>query len=320
MNIYRLIKLFAIISVFCCRPSYATNAPPNTPTQPEPTATTIVPMATNPPTIIQPPVPESVYEEFLVYKLAERIEGRVMASLKSMGTILGIILAVAVFFGATLIIDSLSHRVEKRVASTLSNDLDVYRKRLQDNLVDLEMTASKQRSLGEATKTALVELKAGVGQLEELRNQYSRLHSEVVDIGASVKLALQETADARENTAQLRNAVAKSAAGKLAVFSNSFNWAEQGENFINGTHFGKIPGRLFIELNYRNGRDQKSGVAAKPILIPHESITLWSDTRITFNSSPKLLSEVIKVREELNTRLPNGDHWGYEYKVESANV
>ena len=320
MNIYRIYTLFTITGVICCGPLFATNAPPNTPPQSEPAANTVVSIPTNSPTIIQPPASESVYEEFLVYKLAERIEGRVMSSLKTMGAILGIILAVAAFFGATLIIDSLSHRVEKRVASTLSNDLDIYRKRLQDNLVDLEMTASKQRSLGEATKTALVELKSGVGQLEELRTQYSRLHAEVVEIGASVKLALQETADARENTAQLRNAVAKSAAGKLAVFSNSFNWGEKGENYLNGTHFGKIPGRLFIELNSRIGRDQQSCITAKPLLIPRDSITLWSDTRITFNSTPALHTEVENTRQELHKRLPNGDHWGYEYKVEPANV
>src|SRR5262245_51055396 len=116
--------------------------------------------------------------ELLEYRLAERIETRVMSSLKGLAAILGIVLAVAAFFGAAIVLDYLSGRVEKQVRSRLQEEFGGYRKRLQDNLAELELSVLTQRALADRMKSEFATLQETSRDLGELKAQYSRLHAE----------------------------------------------------------------------------------------------------------------------------------------------
>lgn len=254
--------------------------------------------------------------ELLEYKLSEKVENRVISSIKMFGILLGIVIAVATFFGASLILDYLSRRVEKQVNDRLADDLSMYRKRLQENLVELEMSVIKQKELSEHVKAEFENFKKSNIDLKNIQKQYSNLYDEVSEIREKVKKATEKTAQLSANTEQLRDAVTESAAGKPAIFGGEFSWEKGNGGHLSGTNFGSSIGQLYIKLGFSVQDDKAKGVFSEPFLIDHENIVSWTDTKIVFKSFPELQSLIKLTLAELEKKIPEGAAWDFKYIVE----
>ena len=254
--------------------------------------------------------------ELLEFQLAEKVERKVLSGLKVLGVVLGVGIAIATFFGASIVLDYISRRVEKQVETRLADDLENYRRRLRQNLVDLEISVTEQTKMSERARVQLRELETRHEELEAVAKKSQDLHDEVENIAQRVQDAIRLTAAAQQNTEQLRDAVAESAAGRPAIFGTGFDW--EGGGGRSGKNFGHTRGTLFVNLGLFMGQDKCTQVSSDPLLVTPESITTWTDTSISFQMSNEFRKRFEQEQSALQKRSPKGTSWSYEYVVEPA--
>lgn len=257
------------------------------------------------------------------YRLAEKVEARVLGDMKVYGAILGLALAFIGFLGFQVVVDALTRRLER----TAKEDLEAIRTRTQTALVDLELAVREGQRISAVAAEQVSTLRQRHAELEDLAAKYQDLHSQIQSIGQRVEQAATAAAESQERVADLSVALSNTFAGSPALFMSSFDWERSGA--IGGGNFGNAPGKLHLSFHSRFvplPGAPASGERMESIEISGACIEEWTDTKIRFQLPQPAMDAIRAFRakqEELWARIDTdrkGDRsFGYEVVVERAD-
>lgn len=257
------------------------------------------------------------------YRLAEKVEARVLGDMKVYGAILGLALAFIGFLGFQVVVDALTRRLER----TAKEDLEAIRSRTQTALVDLELAVREGQRISAVAAEQVSTLRQRHAELEDLAAKYQDLHSQVQSIGQRVEQAATVAAESQEKVAGLSVALSNTFAGSPALFMSSFDWERGGA--ISGRNFGNAPGKLHLSFHSRFTPlpgASASGEKMGPIEVSGTCIEGWTDTGIIFQVPEPAMDAIRAFRakqEELWARIDGdrkGDRsLGYEVVVERTD-
>lgn len=257
------------------------------------------------------------------YRLADKVESRVLSELKVYGAIFGLALAFIGFLGFQVIVDALTRRLEK----TAKDDLEAIRTRTQTALVDLELAVREGRRTSDLAATQMETLRQRHSELEDLNAKYQELYAQVQAISKRAEEASNIAAASQEKSNSLGIALSNTFAGAPAIFMSSFDWNKSGT--IGGTNFGKVPGKLmltfvsrFIPLPGAQATEERMD----PIEVSGNDIVQWSDTSITFNIPNDAMDKINVFRSyqeghwsKVDPERKGDRTLGYKFVVERAD-
>lgn len=233
------------------------------------------------------------------YQLTERVERRIFDSLKSYGTILGIVIAFVGFLGIQVLIDVLTRRIE----GNAKKEVDSVREKMQAVMLDLELALRECRRTSALAEKEVETIRRQHAELEDLSDRYLQLHAKVQEVSAKSESASTIAAASQEKTDSLNVALNNTFAGDPAVFTASFDWKKRGR--IGGINFGETPGKVVLLFNSRlltRGGAQPLVEEMAPIEVNGPDIIEWSDTGISFQVPDEAMAEVTSFKDREKAR------------------
>lgn len=268
-------------------------------------------------------------QELAEYRLAERVETRVVNDLRIYGAILGIALAIIGFIGFAAIRDTITRRVEKDLKNAIEKDVELFRSKIETTLVDAKVSLAETTRVGAKIQKQLEALQSKYSQLEDLSEKFKALHTDVSEMGQKVENALQVALETASKSDNLRQVVANSFAGHPAIVGGSYGWFENSPFTISGSNFGASPGKVRV-LFYAHLDTDRVGPGFSvarwkmpEIEIDSNRIEKWSDNEIRFRLDNDVFRKIREFQEQVTTeRVARGLNpvaFGYETKVETAD-
>lgn len=244
------------------------------------------------------------------YTLAEAVQERVLKSFGLYATLIAGALAFVGFFGATMLLDSISRRVEKTLKETIDKDVDAFRSRVHTTMGELQVAIAESKFLSGRSKSQLEELQAHHAELESLGARYNDLHAQIASIQTKVKDAAAAAAKSVEKTETLRDAMVRSISGSLpVVLQSGFNW-EQGAGVLQGSKFGQQKGGLSVGVSavfVAAPGGEPEVTELPPFRIKESGIRTWTDNVINFQLDPDEFKLILEFKDSIQDRWTQRD-------------
>lgn len=259
--------------------------------------------------------------ELQEYKLTDKVQNRIISRAKYfLGAFLAGLTMLGVI-GSSYLIEHISQKVAKEIRKDLMNETEVLKNRLRETLADLNVSSTEIQKIAEKSKKQLKHLESDYRSLDDLKNSYNSLYSEISDIQKKLNKTALSAKQAQKNTESLRDAIIKSAEGKPAMIGRRLKWGGDPftlrEIIISGSNLGSSPGTVEISItHHRNG---ERTVNSKTIQIDSASFNTWSNNKIEIvfsEPTQKILESFIN---KLRKKLPEGNSWGLRLKAKTVS-
>jgi hypothetical protein len=270
------------------------------------------------------------------YQLTEKVEDRVVKTLRLYGGILVAGLTIFGVFGLTSGVGAIGRRVANAVKKSVEADIASLRTSAQTDMtalhatvqtamVDLNVAVREARALSDRSQKQLDELASRSGQLEDLSSRYEALRREIVAVDERARQAIQETAEAVADTKNLRAAVVGSLAGRPSILSVSYGMVG-GRGEIKGANFGTAKGTLRLTLQAHTmpltRMQPQRNYRGREIEVEEQRIHVWTDNEIVFDPPDDLpaaadeFSRAARARAEAENPTAGVFHVSVMYGVE----
>jgi len=260
------------------------------------------------------------------YRVLERVQEKLIGRAKFALALFAAGLTLLGFIGGSALMTSISDSVEKELSAKLDKDAALLNERLRKTLADLNVSAGEIQKVAGDARTKLDSASADIKELSVLSANYSKLNGDVDKLSVKIAKAASTSNEALKDTKDLRSATLNAAAGRPSILGKAFSWRfESAErNDITGSNFGEHPGKVSLRLVGDLDRD-RSTVRKVPeghsewLPIDAKSITLWSNTKITFSFSKEFFSKVAAAEKQFEEAHKGQSYHDFDYRVETAS-
>ncbi|MFO7965237.1 MAG: hypothetical protein R6U50_15040 [Desulfobacterales bacterium] len=218
------------------------------------------------------------------YRLAEKVEKRLLdrAKIVMLPLLAGFILLG--FLGVSVLIDHISNRVSSHVNAGIEKDTNYLREQLRDKLLELEYKNSN------------------FNYLKDVEKEYGDMLTRMEAIQASLTTTKSDVETATRNTENLMAAINEITSGKPELYFADLNWngndiLEHG--IVKGSNLEKASGKVEIRSVLIGAEE----IATTWVALDNESIASWSNWKIELDFSDLTKSKIEDATNDLKMKV-----------------